>query len=72
VGRQAGHRVVSNDDIAELRDQYPQRFPRSIAGINGIDVSAALREIERTITKMGFNGIAVDPGSGSPQWSGSR
>jgi predicted TIM-barrel fold metal-dependent hydrolase len=62
VGRQAGHRVVSNDDIAELRDQYPNRFPRSIAGINGIDVPAAIREVERTITGMGFNGIAVDPG----------
>ena len=62
VGRQAGHRVVSNDDIAELRDQYPDRFPLSIAGINGIDVPAAVREVERTITGMGFNGIAVDPG----------
>jgi len=62
VGRQAGHRVVSNDDIAELRDQYPGRFPLSIAGINGIDVPAAVREVERTLTGMGFNGIAVDPG----------
>jgi predicted TIM-barrel fold metal-dependent hydrolase len=62
VGRQAGHRVVANDDIAELRDQYPGRFPLSVAGINGSDVPAALREVERTITKMGFNGIAVDPG----------
>lgn len=62
VGRQAGHRVVANDDIAELRDQYPGRFPLSVAGINASDVPAALREVERTITKMGFNGIAVDPG----------
>lgn len=62
VGRQAGHRVVSNDDIAELRDQYPHRFPLAMAGINGTDVPAAVREVERTLTKMGFNGIAVDPG----------
>jgi hypothetical protein len=62
VGRQAGHRVVSNDDIAELRGQYPGRFPFAIAGINGIDVPAAVREVERTVTGMGFNGIAVDPG----------
>ena len=62
VGRQAGHRVVSNDDISELRDQYPDRFPLAIAGINGVDVSAAVHEVERTISKMEFDGIAVDPG----------
>jgi hypothetical protein len=62
VGRQAGHRIISNDDIAELRDQYPKRFPLAIAGISGIDVPAAIHEVERTITKLGFSGIAVDPG----------
>jgi predicted TIM-barrel fold metal-dependent hydrolase len=62
VGRQAGHRIVSNDDIAELRDTYPDRFPVALAGINGSDVTAAVHEIDRTIKGMGFNGIAVDPG----------
>ena len=63
VGRQAGHRIVSNDDIAELRDMYPDRFPVAIAGINGSsDLAAALEEIERTITGMRFKGIVVDPG----------
>ena len=62
VGRQAGHRIVSNDDIAELRDTYPDRFPVALAGINGSDVIAAVHEIERTIKDMSFNGIAVDPG----------
>ncbi len=62
VGRQAGHRIVSNDDIAELRDRYPDRFPVALAGINGSDVAAALEEIERTIQGMKFKGIAVDPG----------
>ncbi len=62
VGRQAGHRIVSNDDIAELRDTYPDRFPVALAGINGSDVEAAVKEIERTITDRGFKGIAVDPG----------
>ena len=38
VGRQAGHRVILNDDIAELRDRYPDRFPVVLAGINGADV----------------------------------
>ncbi len=62
VGRQAGHRIVSNDDIAALRDLYPDRFPVALAGINGSDVAAAVQEIERTIKEMGFKGIALDPG----------
>jgi predicted TIM-barrel fold metal-dependent hydrolase len=62
VGRQAGHRMVLNDDIAELRDMYPDKFPVALAGINGSDVTAAVQEIERTITDRGFNGIAIDPG----------
>jgi len=62
VGRQAGHRTVSNDDIAELRDQYPDRFPVALAGINGADIDGALQEIERTLKGMQFKGIAVDPG----------
>ncbi len=62
VGRQAGHRIIRNDDIAELRDRYPDRFPVTIAGINGADVEAGLREIDRTLQEMDFAGIAVDPG----------
>jgi len=62
VGRQAGHRTISNDDIAELRDQYPERFPVALAGINGADIDGALQEIERTLKGMRFKGIAVDPG----------
>ncbi|MCX6694186.1 MAG: amidohydrolase family protein [Methanomicrobiales archaeon] len=62
VGRQAGHRIISNDDIAELRDQYPDRFPVALAGINGADINGALQEISRTLKEMNFKGIAVDPG----------
>lgn len=62
VGRQAGHRIVSNDDIAELREREPGRFPLAVAGINGADVPAGVREVERTLSGMGFDGIAVDPG----------
>jgi predicted TIM-barrel fold metal-dependent hydrolase len=62
VGRQAGHRIVANDDIAELRDRYPDRFPVAIAGINGANVEEGVPEIERTLTRMHFQGIAVDPG----------
>jgi len=66
VGRQAGHRNVSNDDIAELRNMYPERFPVAIAGIDGNDAKAAIREVERTIKDMGFKGIAMDPGWSVP------
>ena len=62
VGRQAGHRTILNDDIAELRDQYPDRFPVALAGINGAEVEAGVQEIERTLKEMHFRGIAVDPG----------
>ena len=62
VGRQAGHRTILNDDIAELRGRYPDRFPVALAGINGADGEAALREIERTLGELHFEGIAVDPG----------
>jgi len=66
VGRQAGHRIVSNDDIAELRNMYPDRFPVAIAGIDGNNEKAAIREVERTIKDMGFKGIAMDPGWSVP------
>ncbi|MCJ7445815.1 MAG: amidohydrolase family protein [Methanotrichaceae archaeon] len=66
VGRQAGHRIISNDDIAELRDIYRDRFPVAIAGINCGNLEAAIDEIERTIKGMGFEGIAVDPGWCNP------
>lgn len=66
VGRQAGHRIISNDDIAELRDRYPDQFPIALAGINGADVEAGIHEIERTLRGMHFAGIAVDPGWWNP------
>jgi predicted TIM-barrel fold metal-dependent hydrolase len=66
VGRQAGHRIASNDDIAELRDMYPDRFPVAIAGIDGNNAKAAVNEVERAIEGMGFKGIAMDPGWSDP------
>ncbi|MDD1742542.1 MAG: amidohydrolase, partial [Methanotrichaceae archaeon] len=66
VGRKAGHRSVSNDDIAELRDIYLDRFPIAIAGIDCSNVDAALVEIKRTMLGMDFKGIAVDPGWCAP------
>jgi predicted TIM-barrel fold metal-dependent hydrolase len=68
VGRQAGHRMASNEDIAELRDLYPDRFPVALAGINGTDVSSAVAETERTITDLKFAGVAIDPGWWAPPY----
>lgn len=62
VGRQAGHRIVSNDDITELQNMHPTRFPVAIAGINGSNVESAVNEVERTIKGLDFKGIAMDPG----------
>ena len=62
VGRQAGHRLVSNDDIAELQNMHPTRFPVAIAGINGSNVEVAVNEVERAIKGLDFKGIAMDPG----------
>ncbi len=64
-GRQSAHRIVSNDDIAELRRSYPDRFPVAIAGISVADVPTALREIERTVKGMDFRGIEIAPGAES-------
>lgn len=66
VGRQAGHRVILNDDIAELRDRYPDRFPVTLAGINGSDAAEGIDEIDRTLRELDFRGIAVDPGWWNP------
>ena len=66
VGRQAAHRAVSNDDIAELRNMCPDRFPAAIAGIDGNNVPSAVAEVERAISSLGFKGIAMDPGWSAP------
>ncbi|MFC1939352.1 amidohydrolase family protein [Chloroflexota bacterium] len=65
TGRQSGHRIVSNDDIAELRNRYPGQFPVALAGISVANVSEALSEIDRTVVGMDFRGIEISPGSES-------
>jgi predicted TIM-barrel fold metal-dependent hydrolase len=63
VSRRAGHRITENEDVAELREQYPDRFPAALAGIDvSIDILAALQEVDRYINDMGFKGINMDPG----------
>ncbi|MFQ5861412.1 MAG: amidohydrolase family protein [Dehalococcoidia bacterium] len=58
IGRQntkAGHLNNSNDDIARMVAQYPERF----VGIGGIDTSdpqEAIREMESCVGELGMRG----------------
>ena len=52
---------VDNDEVHELCSKYPDR----LLPFAGIDVSKpreALKEIERTVSGLGFKGISIDPG----------
>lgn len=52
---------ISNDEVAELVQEYPDRF----IGFGAIDPSnrrEALNEIDRVIKVLGFKGVTVEPG----------
>lgn len=48
-----------NDGLAELVDRHPDRFPGFIASLPTNNADAAVREIERAITKLGATGIQI-------------
>ena len=50
---------IANDDLAELVYKYPDRFLAAVACIPMNNIDAALAEIDRTITKLGFRGIQI-------------
>lgn len=55
-----GRCVISNDEVAEIVRMHPDRF----SGIAAVDLDrpiAALAELERTITDLGFKGLRVVP-----------
>ena len=55
-----GRWVLSNDQVADIVDRYPERF----SGIAAVDLErpmAALAELERAITVLGFKGLRVIP-----------
>jgi len=67
VTRRAAHRLMSNEDVAELRDKYPERFPAALAGIDvNQDILQSVQQVEHYIKDMGFKGINMDPGWCSP------
>ncbi|MEM7345044.1 MAG: amidohydrolase family protein [Chloroflexota bacterium] len=52
--------MISNDEVAEFVNQYPDR----LVGIGSVDISnpmAAVAEIRRCVNELGFKGIRVLP-----------
>ena len=61
-GRQSQeYGIVSNDEIAELVQAYPDKF-LGFAGISLEDPKKAIAEIRRTVKEYGFKGVALEPG----------
>ncbi|MCL5734583.1 MAG: amidohydrolase family protein [Actinobacteria bacterium] len=50
---------LANDEMAELVDEYPERFAAAIALLPMNDVEAALQEADRAIKELGFKGVYV-------------
>ena len=51
---------MSNDEIAEMTRDHPTKFV-AFAGIDPSQPVNAVREVTRTITELGFKGIAMNP-----------
>ena len=50
---------MCNDEMAELVNKYPERFPAAIACLPLNDIDASLRETERAIKELNFKGIQI-------------
>jgi predicted TIM-barrel fold metal-dependent hydrolase len=50
---------LANDEMAELVDEYPDRFVAAIALLPMNDVEAAIQESDRAIRELGLRGIYV-------------
>jgi predicted TIM-barrel fold metal-dependent hydrolase len=50
---------IANDGMAELVRKYPDKFVAAVASLPMNDVDAALKELERAITELGFKGIQI-------------
>lgn len=55
---------VANDDLAELQDEYGDRFV-CFAGIDP-DEEGAVEEVERAVADLGLRGVSLDPGKYDP------
>jgi predicted TIM-barrel fold metal-dependent hydrolase len=50
---------IANDEMARLVNKHPDRFPAAVACLPMNDMDAALKEMDRTITELGFRGIQL-------------
>ncbi len=58
---------LGNDEMAELVQKYPDRFPAAVASLPMNDMEAALRETDRAIKELGFRGVQIfTPTGGKP------
>ena len=50
---------IANDELASLVAKYPARFVGAVACLPMNDVDAALREAERALDQLGFQGVEI-------------
>lgn len=50
---------IANDEMAELVNKYPDRFLAAVACLPMNDISAAIKELDRTVIELGFRGIQI-------------
>lgn len=53
--------VVDNQDLVELVRDYPGRFI-GMAGVDPVDLDAAMAEIDTYVVKAGLRGVVMEPG----------
>ncbi len=50
---------MANDEMAELVVKYPDKFIAAVACLPLINIDAAIKEADRTITEMHFRGVQI-------------
>jgi aminocarboxymuconate-semialdehyde decarboxylase len=50
---------MGNDELAEIVTRYPDKFAAAVACVPLNDIDAALKEIDRAITRLKFKGIQI-------------
>jgi len=50
---------IANDEMAELIVKYPNRFVAAVAHLPLNNMDAAIKELDRSITQLGFRGVQI-------------